>query len=227
MITVNSVKKYAGERLILNIEQLTVNKGEKVVLIGPNGSGKTTLLRIMAGTLKADSGTIVFADSAEPAYYMPQTSFGFSMSVYKNLLTALPKGLHKTDKRKAVEEGLKNFDLVSLAKKRGSKLSGGETQRMALARLLITPKSILLLDEPASNADVEGNDLIEKALLEFCEKNGTTLVMATHSPRQALNIADRLIFLQDGAIIESGAPEELLNRPQTEWGQRFIEHWKV
>lgn len=227
MITVNSVKKYAGERLILDIEHLTVHQGEKVVVIGPNGSGKTTLLRIMAGALKADSGAVSFTDSAEPAYYMPQQSFGFSMSVYKNILIALPKGMRKTEQRNAVEQSLKRFDLEPLAKKRGSKLSGGETQRMALARLLITPKNILLLDEPASNADVEGNDLIEKELLEFCKKNGTTLVMATHSPKQALNVADRLILLQGGKIIESGAPEELLNRPQTDWGKRFVEHWKV
>ncbi|MEI6578015.1 MAG: ABC transporter ATP-binding protein [Eubacteriales bacterium] len=227
MITIKSLKKYARERLILNIPELTVTKGERLILVGPNGSGKTTLLRIMAGTLKADEGEVAFSDSNSPAYYLPQQSYGFSMSVYKNLITALHEGMHKNEKRKAVEKTLKEFDLEALAKKHGNKLSGGETQRMALARLLITPKSLLILDEPCSAADISGIDLIEKVLLDFCNKNESTLVMATHSPRQALNIATRVILLQDGEIAESGTPDELLNHPQTEWGKRFIEHWKV
>lgn len=227
MITVKSLKKYAGDRLILNIPELTVNKGERVILVGPNGSGKTTFLRIMAGTLKADEGSVAFSDSNIQAYYLPQQSYGFSMSVYKNLVTALPGSMLKNDKRKAAEETLNRFELESLAKKRGNKLSGGETQRMALARLLITPKSLLILDEPCSAADISGIDLVEAVLLDFCNKNETTLVMATHSPRQALNIATRVVLLQDGQIAESGTPDELLNHPQTEWGKRFIEHWKV
>jgi len=149
------------------------------------------------------------------------------MSVYKNLQTALPRESGKDEKYKAIAGMLELFDLEHLAKKRGSRLSGGETQRLALARLLITPKSILLLDEPASAADIGGNDLIETALLDFCKKNGTTLVMATHSPKQALNIATRVILLQGGEIAECGTPEELIKRPQTEWGKRFIDHWRV
>jgi ABC-type sulfate/molybdate transport systems ATPase subunit len=227
MITVDSVKKYAGGKLILNVPQLTVHAGERVALIGANGSGKTTLLRIMAGILAPDEGKVVFTNTGLLPYYLPQQSLGFSMSVTNNLLTALPKTMSKADKQTAVNDILKALDLVPLAKKRGNRLSGGETQRMALARLLITPKSLLLLDEPASAADISGIDLIEAQLLDFCGKNKTTLVMATHSPKQALNIATRVILLQGGEIAESGAPRELLNNPQTEWGKRFIEHWKV
>ena len=227
MITVDSLKKYAGNRLILNIPKLTVNDGEKVALIGANGSGKTTLLRILAGTLKADEGSVIFAGADTSSYYMPQQSCGFSISVYNNLFTALPAGMHKSEKEDAVTQALKCFDLDHLAKKRGSRLSGGETQRMALARLLITPKKCLFLDEPSSAADIRGTDLIESELLGFCKKNNTTLVMATHSPRQALNIADKVILLQGGEIAESGTAEELLKNPQTEWGRLFIEHWKV
>ena len=135
--------------------------------------------------------------------------------------------MSKEEKQKAIDDALRLLDLQALAKKRGSRLSGGETQRMALARLLIKPKKLLLLDEPSSAADIKGNDLIETALLKFCTANGTTLIMATHSPKQALNIATRVVLMQDGKIAESGAPEELLKNPKTEWGKQFMEHWQV
>jgi ABC-type sulfate/molybdate transport systems ATPase subunit len=227
MITIKSVKKYAKERPILNIEQLTVEDGERVVIIGANGSGKTTLLRIMAGVLPPDEGNIEYSGACKLPYYMPQHSFGFSMSVQNNLLTAMPKTMSKAEKQTAANDILQAFDLEPLAKKRGSRLSGGETQRMALARLLITPKSLLILDEPASAADIGGIDLIESVLLDFCGKHNTTLIMATHSPKQALNISTKVILLQNGEITESGSPDELLKNPQTEFGKRFIEHWRV
>jgi ABC-type glutathione transport system ATPase component len=227
MITVDSVVKHAGKKRIVDVQKLIVNQGERVALIGANGSGKTTLLRIIAGTLKADEGNVSIETPDIMPYYMPQTSFGFAMSVFDNLKTALPKVMEKEKKQKAIDDVLSLLDLETLAKKRGNKLSGGETQRMALARILITPKKLLLLDEPSSAADIKGIDLIETALLNFCKTNGTTLVMATHSPKQALNLATRVILLQDGKIVESGTPEELLKSPKTEWGRQFMEHWKV
>ena len=227
MITVDSVKKFAGKRCIVDVPHLTIEKNERVALIGANGSGKTTLLRIIAGTIEADEGKVTIDSPGILPYYMPQTSFGFSVSVLNNLKTVLPKGMGKEEKQKAVNDVLKSLDLETLAKKHGNRLSGGETQRMALARLLITSKKLLLLDEPSSAADIQGIDLIETALLEFCKKNATTLVMATHSPKQALNIATRVILLQGGKIAESGTPEDLFNNPKTEWGKQFMEHWRV
>ncbi len=227
MITVDSVKKYAGGRLVVNIPHLKIHEGEKTVLIGANGSGKTTLLRILAGILSPDQGRVTFSNPDILPYFLPQASFGFSMSVTNNLITALPGTMSRDEKQTAAVAVLKTLALEPLAKKRGNRLSGGETQRMALARLLITPKKLLLLDEPSSAADISGIDLIESALLDFCGKNRTTLVMATHSPKQALNLADRVILLQGGEIAESGTPEELLKNPRTEWGKRFMEHWRV
>lgn len=227
MITVNGVKKYAGKRCIVDVPHLTIAKNERVALIGANGSGKTTLLRIIAGTIKADEGKATIESPDVSPYYMPQISFGFAMSVMSNLKTVLPKDMSKEEKQKAIDNALSLLDLQALAKKRGSRLSGGETQRMALARLLITPKKLLLLDEPSSAADIKGIDLIETALLKFCITNETTLIMATHSPKQALNIATRVVLMQDGKIAESGAPEELLKNPKTECGKQFMEHWQV
>ena len=227
MITINAVKKFAGKRCIVNIPYLTIEKDERVALIGANGSGKTTLLRIIAGTIEADEGKVTIDSPGIHPYYMPQISFGFALNVLNNLKTVLPKEMSKEEKQKAINDVLNLLDLEPLAKKIGNKLSGGETQRMALARLLITPKKLLLLDEPSSAADIKGIDLIETALLEFCKKNETTLVMATHSPKQALNIATRVILLQDGEIAESGAPEDLLKNPKTEWGKQFMAHWQV
>lgn len=227
MITVDSLKKHAGGRPILNVPRLAIHKGERVALIGANGSGKSTLLKILAGVVKPDEGTTVFEGFGSPPYYMPQRSYGFAMSVSKNILLSLGPGFSAAEKREAVDAALKQFGLERLAKKRGDRLSGGETQRLALARLLITPKSVLLLDEPSSAADIYGTQLIEKAILDYCAENNTTLVMATHSPRQALHIADRLILLRDGEIAEDTTPEELVRNPQSEWGKLFMENWKV
>lgn len=226
MISLENIVKFAGGRQILHIPHLTVQKGERLVIIGANGSGKTTLLRILAGTLSPDEGHVCFDDDIGLPYYMPQHSLGFSLSVLKNLKQALPRELDKEQAAAAADHVLRRFGLEGLKHQKGHRLSGGETQRLALARLLITPKKLLILDEPSSAADIESTDIIETALLSFCQDNTTTLIASTHSPRQALNIATKVLLLENGQIAESGPPEDLLNHPETTWGKRFVEHWK-
>lgn len=226
MILLENLVKSAGNRQLLRIPHLTIQNGERLVIIGANGSGKTTLLRILAGTLLPDEGRVCFDEDVGMPYYMPQHSLGFSLSVQNNLKQALPRGLDTERATAAADRVLRDFGLEELKHQKGHRLSGGETQRLALARLLITPKSLLILDEPSSAADIESTDIIETALLNFCKNHKTTLIASTHSPRQALNIATRVLLLEDGQIAESGPPEDLLNHPKTTWGKRFVEHWK-
>lgn len=222
MIILENLKKYVGQRAIVDIDRLEIKKGQRIALLGANGSGKSTLLKLICGFVEADEGKVNIEDGR--LYYMPQQSYGFSGSVYKNIFMAVDKSFSKDEKDKLTLEALQQFGLSDLKDKRGDRLSGGETQRLALARLMVCPRDIMLLDEPTSAMDIQGEKLTEKAIANYCKKNDTTLIMATHSPRQAIFIANRLILMHEGRVVEDTSPEELIKAPQSQWGKVFIEH---
>lgn len=221
MIKVCNLKKQYGDRTVLQISELTVKKGETVVVVGPNGSGKSTLLKILSGAVDKTEGE--FELSGE-VYYLPQQSIPFSKSVRKNILFSVK---NSKDKDKRCEDILRELSLSHLADKNAKGLSGGECQRLALGRILINESDFLLLDEPSSAADIEGTEIIENAIKKYREETGCGILMTTHSPRQAKNLADRIIMLHNGSIAEQGSPTELLSNPQTEWGKKFIDMWKI
>ena len=219
MITLKNIKKTFGKRTVLDIENLTFKKGETVAIVGPNGSGKSTLLKVIADTIKSNSGEI---RKNGKLLYLPQQSVPFRKSVRKNILFSMKSS---DNKKKHCNEILKELSLTSLADKNAKGLSGGEAQRLALGRILVNDCDFLLLDEPSSAADIEGTETIEKALARYREKTGCGVIMTTHSPVQALKLSDRIIMLCDGKIVEDGKPEELLHSPKTEWGKKFISMW--
>ncbi|HQH63073.1 MAG TPA: ABC transporter ATP-binding protein [Clostridiales bacterium] len=221
MITLESVAKTAGGRQILNIALLHIDRGERVALIGPNGSGKSTLLRVIAGIVPPDAGCVIFEPPGTQAYLMPQVSFGFARSVLKNLEIGLPASMKSAEKRAAAEKTADMLALRPLLKKHGNKLSGGETQRLALGRLLTAPKSLLLLDEPTGSADFESTRLIEDVLLAACEKNGTTLLFATHDARQAERLAGRIILLENGRVAKDTPAAAFAETAGSGWGKRL------
>ena len=219
MIELKNIKKTYGERTVLRINELTLRKGDIVAIVGPNGSGKSTLLKIIADIITPNNGQ---ATKNGRIYYLPQQSFTFRKSVRKNILFSIKDA---NDKEKYCDEMLRELNLTDLADKNAKTLSGGESQRLALGRVLINEGDFLLLDEPASAADIEGTETIEKAILKYKSKTGCGVIMTTHSPAQALKLADRIIMLYNGEIIEDGKPEELLNNPTTDWGKKFISMW--
>ncbi len=219
MIKLKNIKKTYGERTVLDIENLSFTKGETVAIVGPNGSGKSTLLKIIADIIKSDDGETV---RRAKLYYLPQQSIPFRKSVRKNILFSME---NTVDKEKRCDEILAELCLTNLADKNAKGLSGGECQRLALGRVLINEGDFLVLDEPSSAADIEGTQMIENAIRKYKEKTGCGVIMTTHSPVQALKLADRIIMLCDGKIVEDGKPEELLNNPKTEWGKKFISMW--
>lgn len=221
MIKINNLKKIYGNRTVLDIESLEVKKGETVVIVGHNGSGKSTLLKILAGVINKTSGDFSYDGVM---YYLPQQSVPFGRTVKKNILFSLRD---KSDAEKRTEDILALFNLKNLSDKNAKSLSGGECQRLALARVLINEADIILLDEPSSAADIEGTEIIENALTEYRKKTGCTILMTTHSPRQAMKLADRIVILTDGKVIESGSACELMKNPRTDWGRRFIDSWKI
>ncbi len=219
MIELKNIKKTYSERTVLDIDSLSFKKGETVAIVGPNGSGKSTLLKIIADAVKSDSGEI---KRTGKILYLPQQSFPFRKSVRKNILFSME---NSSDKEKCCDEILSNLGLSSLADKNAKSLSGGEAQRLALGRILANECDFMLLDEPSSAADIEGTEIIEKAIINYKNKNGCGVIMTTHSPVQARELADRIIMLCDGKIVEDGKPKELLQSPKTEWGKKFISMW--
>ncbi len=221
MIVVSKLKKFYGDRTVLNIDSLAVRKGETVVVVGPNGSGKSTLLKILAGILEKSEGK--YSVKGE-VFYLPQQSTPFSKTVKKNILFSVKDS---SDKEKRCEDVLEALSLSHHKDKNAKVLSGGECQRLALGRIIVNNADFLLLDEPSSAADIEGTEIIEKALRKYKEETGCGILMTTHSPRQAKNLADRIIMLNKGEIVEEGSPEELILNPKTEWGKKFIDMWRI
>jgi ABC-type Mn2+/Zn2+ transport system ATPase subunit len=223
MISLQDVLVQYEERVILDIPELHFAEGKRYGLIGENGSGKTTLLRLLAGTLSPTRGQVTRM-AADGMGYMPQNPYAFSFSVLRNVEMALDG---EAEREAAAREALRRVGMDAMAQASGSKLSGGEVQRMAFARMIAKPRQLLLLDEPTSSTDIKGTDLIEATLLSYLQANVCTLIFSTHSPAQALRLAEEVIFLDQGRIVEQGPAESVLDAPQNERTQLFLEHWRI
>ena len=215
MILENLKKSYNG-RLVLDVEALNLEDGKIYAVIGANGSGKSTLAKLAAGVLEHDGGR------TEKQYlsigYMPQKSFAFRMSLRKNML------INGDDAQRA-QELLGALKLGHLSEAKAKRLSGGETARMALARLLMRDYELLVLDEPSSAMDIESTLLAEKLIRDYRDRTGCAVLIVTHSIGQAERIADEVLFLSEGRLIERGSPEKLIKNPESKITRRFIEFY--
>jgi tungstate transport system ATP-binding protein len=225
MIELSGVKKFYGARCVLDLPSLQVEAGERVALIGPNGSGKSTLLRLLAGTIHVEAGTLLLTGlSKGEIAYLPQKPYAFDLSVEQNIrlsLGGLPNQEH------LAREALERVGLTHLKAARGNRLSGGETQRMALARVIARPHRLLLLDEPTASADIQAIDHMERVLLDYVERTRCTLLFSSHAPSQALRLSTRTIVLADGRIVEDGETGQILHEPREEATRLFLQHWKI
>lgn len=204
----------------MDVANLTFEEGGRYALIGANGSGKSTLLKIIDGQLGADVGQNIDKKQYKVAY-MPQQSYAFSMSVKRNIL--LPAAVADRENAKERMQGLVSaLGLKSLLYKNAARLSGGETQRMALARTLMVDCKVLLLDEPTAAMDVEQAKAVLELLKVETEKRGLTLIFATHSLKQAEELADEILFMANGVVVERGTPEKLLHSPVYSQTKAFI-----
>jgi ABC-type Fe3+/spermidine/putrescine transport system ATPase subunit len=223
-----NVKKVHGERVVLDIDKLNFDSGKIYAVLGPNGSGKTTMLRIIAGIDELYSGKITYNNNEEfpvnEVSYMPQKPYMFDVSVLKNVLLGL--GKKKADFSEA-EKALEFVSMKDFSNARAVSLSGGEAQRVALARTLVLGRKLVLLDEPASAADMPGTRLIEEYIKNSCREYDSTVIFSTHSPSQALKIADELIFLWNGRVVESGKTAIVLESPQSDEVREFLMNWRI
>ena len=225
MIELSQIQKRYGFRVALDLPELAIPVGEKLALIGPNGSGKSTLLRLLAGVIRAEQGVISLGDLGRAGIgYLPQNPYAFDLSVQKNVELALSG---EPEKAKLAQAALERVGLLHLAKARANRLSGGETQRMALARVLAKPRKLLLLDEPTASADIRAIDQIERAVFDFAEQTKCTLILSTHMPSQALRLSTHVLALDEGRIGEVGETTPVLHAPKAESTKEFLKNWML
>ena len=210
-------KTYEG-RCVLDFPGMELQPGKIYAVIGANGSGKSTFAKILAGVLKADQkGSFLDAPSVG---YMPQKNYAFRMTTKANLL------LNGKDEARA--NSLMNaIGLGDLANKRADRLSGGETARMALVRLMMKRYDAVLLDEPTAAMDMETTLLSEKLIAQYVRETGCALILVTHSLQQARRIADEVLYFHKGKLLESGPKEQVLYAPQTAETRQFLEFYGV
>jgi tungstate transport system ATP-binding protein len=223
-------KKYDGVSAIKDLS-LKVMEGKVLSIIGPNGSGKTTLLRMMALLDKPTSGQIYWNGDLVNGSNMAalrgkitmvfQRSVILNRTVYENVAYGLEiRKLRDEEVRRRVMHGLELVGMRKYTNRLAKKLSGGEQQRMAIARALVLEPELLLLDEPTSNLDPKNTIAIEEIIRGIRRK--TTVVFATNNPFQAKRLSDQVAFLMDGNLIKGGSAREILNRPRDERIKRFI-----
>ena len=211
-------KTYDGH-CVLNFEGMELEPGKVYAVIGANGSGKSTFAKCIAGIIPADKkGQII--EKKITVGYMPQKSYAFSMSVEKNI------ALGGKDTKRA-QKLMEQLQITHLAKKKGNRLSGGETARMALARVMMSAYDLLILDEPTAAMDIETSLLSENLIMDYCKETNCALILVTHSLQQAKRVADQVLYFYKGKLLEFGEKEEVLNSPKQPETKRFLEFYGV
>lgn len=226
-IEFEDLQKIYDERVVLDVAKGELLHGSSTAVIGPNGAGKSTLLNVLAGILPADKGRIKYGGSdifpQRDISMVFQEPYMIFTTVEKNI--AYPLKIRGTDKHEIenrVQELTEELGLEKLRKQKAWQLSGGEKQKVALARALSFRPKVLFLDEPTANIDPHTTAEIERILTTIKDKEDITVVVVTHNLAQAGRISDRIIVMNEGKIIDSGCSFEILNDPVNEQTRRFL-----
>ncbi len=237
MIEVKNLEKSFGDLHILKGITTTIEKGEKVVIIGPSGSGKSTFLRCLNRLEKPTSGSILFEGQdltkiSEKQLYAVREKMGMvfqhfhlfpHLTIQKNI-TLAPVKLGLMNQKEADEKAtalLKKVGLSDKANQYPNQLSGGQKQRIAIARSLAMNPDVILFDEPTSALDPEMVGEVLELMRELAEE-GMTMVVVTHEMGFAREVASRVMFMDEGRIMEENAPEEFFQNPQNPRLQEFL-----
>jgi sulfate/thiosulfate transport system ATP-binding protein len=230
------VTKTYGKHYALREVSVEVKDGELVALLGPSGSGKTSLLRVIAGLEAPDAGKVLFAGKEVTRASVTERGVGFvfqhyalfrEMTVFENVAFGLrvkPRRERPNEKyiRARVGELLELVHLGSMADRYPSQLSGGQRQRVALARALAVEPRFLLLDEPFGALDAKVRKQLRAWLRELHDELGVTTVLVTHDRDEALELADRIVLMNEGEVEQQGSPTDLYDAPRTAFVESFL-----
>jgi general L-amino acid transport system ATP-binding protein len=236
MIEMNNVHKWFGDLHVLNDVNLKVNKSEKIVICGPSGSGKSTLIRcinrleehqrgeiIVEGTELTNDSRSIERIRGEVGMVFQQFNLFPHLSILDNV-TLAPIWVRKTPKAQAIDkamEYLKRVQIDDQAYKYPSQLSGGQQQRAAIARALCMEPRIMLFDEPTSALDPEMIKEVLDVMVGLAE-GGMTMIVVTHEMGFAKEVADKIIFMDEGQIVEAKSPDDFFNNPESERTKTFL-----
>jgi sulfate/thiosulfate transport system ATP-binding protein len=235
-IEIRNVSKHFGDFRALNDVSLDINSGELVALLGPSGCGKTTLLRIIAGLETADNGNILFSGEEKTDHDVRDREVGFvfqhyalfrHMTVFENVAFGLrvkPRDRRPSDAQigQKVHDLLKLVQLDWLADRFPAQLSGGQRQRIALARALAVEPKVLLLDEPFGALDAKVRKELRRWLRRLHDELHVTSIFVTHDQEEALEVADRVVVINQGRIEQVGTPQEVWENPANPFVYGFL-----
>jgi len=234
-------KTYPGERFAgLRKTSLSIHPKKITAIIGESGSGKSTLLKLLYGLLSPDESEVQFKgdqiwgpdEKRMPGHdemkMVTQDTDGLNIyaKVWDNIAVLMPN----TDvaaKEERTQQVLKQLNILHLSGKQACYLSGGEKQRVAIARALITRPEVLLLDEPFNQVDTSFREGLQQDIRQIVEETGLTVIMVSHDPAEALSMANELIVLKDGEILEAGHPQILYQNPQHLYTARLLNNCNV
>jgi tungstate transport system ATP-binding protein len=235
ILTVKDIQKSYAGKTVLDISTLELGKGRITALVGPSGSGKSTFLKIINGIEEPCSGEMIFDGEAVPfgkslsietrrkMILVFQKSVLFNTTVFENIAYGLK--IRGVDKRIISDKVMNILELTGLdgkAHRRAATLSGGEAQRVAVARALVMEPRLLLLDEPTSDLDPSNVAMIEKLIRHARDSVHASVIVVTHNMYQAKRLADHIVFVMDGRVVEAGPPEKLFSDPDNGLTRDFI-----
>jgi iron(III) transport system ATP-binding protein len=233
-IAITGVTQRFGPVTALNDVSLDIAPGEIVCLLGHSGCGKSTLLRLIAGLQEPDAGAIAIGGTevAGSRCFVEPERRGVGLMVqdyalfpHLSVLDNVAFGLRRPNSREARASALATLDRVGMrdfADRFPHMLSGGEQQRVALARALAPSPKVLLLDEPFSNLDRRTAVRVRHETVALLEGVGATVIIVTHDPEEAMHLADRIVLMEGGRIVQVGTPDDLYRRPATLFAARFF-----
>jgi glutamate transport system ATP-binding protein len=237
LVHLDGVRKSFGDNLVLDGIDLEIDRGSAVVVAGPSGSGKSTMLRCINGLEPIDSGAVLFdgrpvetggrevyAIRAEIGMVFQQFNLFPHMTVLDNI-TLAPlevEGISKEEGRKRARKLLERVGIPEKADDYPADLSGGQQQRVAIARALAVEPKLMLFDEPTSALDPE---MIREVLdvMRDLARDGMTMIVVTHEMGFAREVCDRIVFIDDGRIVEEGTPDEFFNRTTSDRAKEFVD----
>ena len=229
-------KTYPGKQAAgVKTTGLSIAQGKITAIIGESGSGKSTLLKMLYGLLSPDEGRVEFKgervlgpeEKLIPGHdamrMVTQDTDGLNVfaKVWDNIATLLPS-TNVAAKEESTHKVLKQLNIERIAEKQVFFLSGGEKQRLAIARALVTKPEVLLLDEPFNQVDTSFREGLQQDIRQVVKETGLTVIMVSHDPAEVLSMADELIVIKDGEIIEAGHPKALYQNPQNLYTARLL-----